>query len=317
MTHSLIAFGECMVELARVDGNAFQLAFGGDTFNTAVYFARLTGAPTAYATALGTDPYSDAIASLAADNGISDALILRMPDHMPGLYLIETAEGERAFHYWRSAAAVRRFIAESDLAALQHAAGTSRFIYLSGITLSLFDADDRKRLRDVVSHARSAGTTVVMDSNYRPRGWPDGVEQAREAFAAFWEITDLALPTFDDEQALWGDDSVNDTLKRLMAFGVGRVVVKDGANGAHIWEADGTSSTIAVEQTVQPIDTTAAGDSFNAGVMAALHEGHSLAESAVTGHRIASAVIQHRGAIVPTEATQPVVDAFRNGCAAR
>ena len=56
----VICVGEVMVELARGADNRYGLSFGGDTFNTAVYLAR-AGIPSAYATALGDDPYSGAL----------------------------------------------------------------------------------------------------------------------------------------------------------------------------------------------------------------------------------------------------------------
>ena len=67
----LVSIGECMVELSR-RGDGMSLGYGGDTFNTAVYAARL-GLDVAYATALGDDPYSQAIADLArmdSDDGL-------------------------------------------------------------------------------------------------------------------------------------------------------------------------------------------------------------------------------------------------------
>ena len=54
----VICVGEVMVELSRGADNRYGLAFGGDTFNTAVYLAR-AGIPAAYASAMGDDPYSD------------------------------------------------------------------------------------------------------------------------------------------------------------------------------------------------------------------------------------------------------------------
>ena len=93
----VVAVGEVMVELARGDDGRFALAFGGDTFNTAVYLAR-AGVEVAYATALGDDDYSDRILDLAAAEGVDRDLVVRVPGRMPGLYLIETdTRGERRF----------------------------------------------------------------------------------------------------------------------------------------------------------------------------------------------------------------------------
>ena len=104
----VICVGEVMVELARGADDRYGLAFGGDTFNTAVYLAR-AGIPVAYATAMGDDPYSDrAASSLAAAEGVNTDLILRVPGRMPGLYLIETDDkGERKFYYWRDTSPAR------------------------------------------------------------------------------------------------------------------------------------------------------------------------------------------------------------------
>src|SRR2546423_15587889 len=103
----VICVGEVMVELARGADNRYGLTFGGDTFNTAVYLAR-AGIPAAYATALGDDPYSGALMSLAAAESVNADLIVRVPGRMPGLYLIETdAKGERKFFYWRDTSPAR------------------------------------------------------------------------------------------------------------------------------------------------------------------------------------------------------------------
>ncbi|HXW30261.1 MAG TPA: PfkB family carbohydrate kinase, partial [Xanthobacteraceae bacterium] len=74
----IVCVGEVMVELAHGSDGRYGLAYGGDTFNTAVYLAR-AGGGVAYATALGDDPYSDGIVSLAAAEGVGTDLILRVP----------------------------------------------------------------------------------------------------------------------------------------------------------------------------------------------------------------------------------------------
>jgi sugar/nucleoside kinase (ribokinase family) len=77
----IVCVGEVMVELARGADGRFGLAYGGDTFNTAVYLAR-ADVPVAYATALGDDAYSDGIVSLAAAEGVNADLMLRVPGRM-------------------------------------------------------------------------------------------------------------------------------------------------------------------------------------------------------------------------------------------
>ena len=301
------SIGECMVEFHRRPDGAYGRGFGGDTLNVALYLARL-GIPTDYVTLLGDDPLSQEMVDGWAAEGVGIGLVGRIPGRLPGLYLIETdAGGERTFLYWRSAAPVRDLMALRGEALAAELAG-HELVYLSGITLSLFDAAGRERLVAVLADLRRGGARVAFDGNFRPRGWPD-LETARSAFAALLRQVDIALPTFDDEAALFGDASPEATIARLRGAGVGEIVVKRGEQPCLV-AADGAVTPVAVPRKVDAVDTTAAGDSFNAGYLAARLKGQPPAAAAAQGHRLASEVIRHRGAIIP-RAAMPPADAAR------
>jgi len=76
------------------------------------------------------------------------------------------------------------------------------------------------------------------------------------------------------------------------------VVVKNGQGDALI-AVGGKLETIPVPEVVAPVDTTAAGDSFNAGYLAARLAGQDPAAACRAAHRLAAEKIQHRGAIMP------------------
>ena len=119
----VVAIGEVMIEMARGGDGRYGAACGGDTFNTAVYLAR-AGIEVAYATALGDDPYSDGIVSMATAEGIKTDLILRVPGRLPGLYMIETdKKGERRFRYWRGEAPARELFELPDWNRIAEAMG--------------------------------------------------------------------------------------------------------------------------------------------------------------------------------------------------
>ncbi|MGI9498689.1 MAG: PfkB family carbohydrate kinase, partial [Geminicoccaceae bacterium] len=78
-----------MVEFAHLGQNALQMAFGGDTLNTAVYLARLTrgrGVAVDYITALGDDAYSEAMLGTWREEGVGTDLVARLEGRLPGLY---------------------------------------------------------------------------------------------------------------------------------------------------------------------------------------------------------------------------------------
>lgn len=92
------------------------------------------------------------------------------------------------------------------------------------------------------------------------------------------QIADIALPTFPDEQALFGDETAQACAERLIGLGVKEIVVKDGTEPALII-ADG-KQTLVPSVKANPVDTTGAGDSFNGGYLAARLKGLSPVEAA-------------------------------------
>lgn len=290
--------GECMMEFRDAGSGLFALGYGGDTFNTAVYLRRL-GLPVAYVTALGDDPFSDEIVDICRNEQIDVDLIARVPGHVPGLYLIRTDErGERVFHYWRDSAPARRLFELEGATGLARRLSDFHLIHLSGITLSLYSPRGRAALFEALDQARIHGCRVSFDGNYRARGWPDGAA-ARAAFEAMLQRVDIALPTLDDEQALFGDRDAGASIRRYLAAGAHEVVVKDGPRGCTVAERGREGSTLVpVETVVKPMDTTAAGDSFNAGYLAARAAAAPPVEAARAGHHLAAVVIGHRGAII-------------------
>ena len=308
----IASIGECMIELSESAGAeggaaghsvAMQRTFGGDTLNTAVYLRRSLGdqgaaAQVHYVTALGDDPFSAEMLAAWQQEGLATDGVFRLPGRLPGLYAIRTdAAGERSFHYWRSAAAARELLREGRAEVLGEALGGFDLVYLSGITLGILDAESRDLLADLLERLKRGGSRIAFDTNYRPRLWQDRAE-AQAAVARVLALTDLALPTYDDDAALFGDTAPEDTVKRLHGLGVEEVVVKCGPEPCLV-SRDGRQTHVAGQRVAHPVDTTAAGDSFNGAYLAARLTGAAPEDAAAAGHRLAARVIATKGAIIP------------------
>ncbi len=293
-----ICIGEAIVELARGGDGRFALASSGDTFNTAIYLAR-AGQPVAFASALGDDPFSDAIVSLAEAEAIGTDLILRAAGRLPGLVLIDQdGKGERRYHSWREAAPARELFELPNWSRIAESLINARLIYFTGITLSLYSNVGLGRFIATIELARGNGAMIAFDGNFRPRGWHGDLTRTRTVFAEALKRVDIALPAYDDEAVLWGDPSPEATIERLQAFGVNEIVVKNGPNSA-LMAASGERNAVPVPEVVTPVDPTAAGDGFNAGYLAARLNGRGAIEAANAAHKLAGEVIRHRGAITP------------------
>jgi 2-dehydro-3-deoxygluconokinase len=303
MTDTFLSIGECMVELAPQPGGLYAMGFAGDTLNTA-WYARRCLPPSwrvAYLSAVGTDAVSDRMLAFMAAGGIDTAAVARRADSTVGLYLIDLKDGERSFAYWRSDSAARR-LAE-DPARLDASLAGVRLAYLSGITLAILPEAGRARLLAALARARAAGTRVAFDPNIRPRLWPDA-DTLRAAITAGAAGADVVLPSFDDERAHFGDADPEATAARYADAGAALVVVKNGA-GEMLCRDRGQVIRLRPAPVAEVIDTTAAGDSFNAGFLSRWLTGADTGAALAAGARLAARVIGARGALVdPGEAAQ-------------
>ncbi len=303
MRKGIAAIGECMAEIrpGREDAEGTMpaaIAYGGDTLNCAVYIAR-QGLSVDYVTALGDDRLSGWMLSQWRAEGVGCDLVLRAPGAVPGLYLIDVdAAGERSFRYWRRGSPASRLLDDPDQARLllRQLAGFE-WIYLTGITLAIYAPEARARLFAFLRSHRAAGGKVAFDSNFRPRLWADAAEAA-SVHERMYRMTDLALPTLDDERLVFGQASELEAVRRLRTWGVGEIALKKGPEGCLVAAGDRVAAAPA-DKVADIVDTTAAGDSFNAGYLAARLTGRSIQDAAVRGNRLAALVVRHPGAIMP------------------
>lgn len=292
-----VAVGEAMVELAPVGNGHYKRGFAGDTFNTAWHMAQaLHGhARVGFVTRVGQDTISDAfLAELAAD-GLDISMIGRDSARIMGLYMIELDDVERSFHYWRDTSAARGLASERNI--LTQALDGAGLIHLSGITVAILPAADREKLFEALSLARGNGARVSFDPNIRPRLWAS-MDEVRHVIPKALALTDIALPSFDDEAAVWGDKTPQATVERLAAFGIAEVALKDGA-GPVLVCSEGRITTVPTPQVQGIRDTTGAGDAFNAGYLCARLLGKKTWDSVAVGQSYSAEVIQHLGARLP------------------
>jgi 2-dehydro-3-deoxygluconokinase len=306
---SVACIGECMVELRQAQGGAsagqggglYSRGFGGDTLNTAVYLARLE-VKVDYLTALGDDALSDEMIAAWTSEGVGTRRVVRLAGKLPGLYMIQLdAKGERQFFHWRDSAAARQLMKLPETDELLNSLMSYDIVYLSAITLSIYDAPGRERLFAAIRRARLLGTRFVFDTNFRARGWPDR-DVAREVFASAFAAADIVLTSTEDLLALYPGESNDQLMARIPA----PELVFRLAEPVSLLRFPGGTSEVRAEPMSKPVvDTTAAGDSFAAAYIAARLGGSDPVEAAQAGHRLASVVIWYPGAIIPGYAMPP------------
>jgi 2-dehydro-3-deoxygluconokinase len=291
-----------MIELVRERGRLVE-GFGGDTLNAALYLARLLkdrGVTVSYVTRLGDDAPSRAMLRAWRADGIDCALVEQVPNRCSGRYWIDVDKrGERVFTYDRSRSPAREMFL-GDAAALVDKLRRHDALYVSGITLAILHDTGRRRLLHLMKAMKDAGKQVIYDTNHRPALW-DRAEGALAANRAALRAATLALPSREDLAALFGLESTEDCLDMLTGLAIPEIVLKQGAEPVHL-VCEGRREVVAVQPVEKPVDTTAAGDSFNAGYIAGRVLGESPLRATRRAIRLSRLVIGHRGALVPAKA---------------
>ena len=301
----IAAIGECMVELASdATGRDVRMTgFAGDTCNSAVYLRRLldTEFEVSYVTSIGTDRLSTQMLAFLSDEGINTDLVHRHGQRTVGIYLIENdLKGDRRFIYWRDRSAARTLLdaeTQFDLSPLL----ACELILVSAILPAVMPSAARERFLEFLGTYRAAGGCIAFDSNYRPQLW-ESVAVARAFVARMHSIADIALPSLDDELALFGDADEAAAIARLRSYGARQLVIKRGARGPFLMSrlaSEVNAELTTRDDSIAVIDATGAGDAFNAGYLAARIRGESMSAAALAGHRLAVRVIGQRGAILP------------------
>jgi sugar/nucleoside kinase (ribokinase family) len=248
------------------------IAAGGGAYITAAHLASL-GRPTALLTRLGTDPLSHSLDPELEASGIDLSFVERSNDAGPQPTVALIKDGERAF-VSRRAGVSRPATLEQALAApgVRH--------------LHIAEFATLKDSPDVVAMARDWGLTVSLDPS-----WDDHLIRTDSGFFETCRGIDVFLPNLEEGEALTGERSLEGVLSVLREH-FPLVVLKLGDQGA---AAAGSERLSANALAVDVVDTTGAGDAFNAGFLHAWLQTGDLGESLESGIKSGALSVQSAG----------------------
>jgi 2-dehydro-3-deoxygluconokinase len=271
----LIAVGESMLSLVAVDGpvgtaTSFRATHGGAESNTCVGAVRL-GLNAAWVSRLGADPVGDRIVSALAAEGIDVRWVVRDPDRPTGLMLRDTTGAPARYDRVGSAASV---LSPDDLDGVPVA--EARAVLVTGVTALIGEGPQRTA---VALLERAHGLRAV-DPNLRLGLW--GSARAQELIVPLIERADLVLGGEAELASIVGGGEGVELARRCVKLGPSEVVLKRGAAGAAVLDADGAWYEHSGSP-VPDVDPVGAGDAFNAGYIAARLAGASPPDALARG----------------------------------
>lgn len=246
--------------------SSVSIRLGGSAGNLAVRCAGLNF-PTTLVSRVGDDA---SVRVLEAELQLPSlaARLLRTPGEPSGITVAVEAPGrDRAFLSSLGAMAQLR---PGDIVEEMLATG---YVALAGYFL--LPGMRGPALTELFGRAGRAGAQTVLDTGWPPEGWTPATRQ--EVLTALGSV-DIFLPNDDELHGLMDDDNTERAACRLAARTDTLVAVKMGARGAGLAAPDG-SWTAEDADAVRVIDSTGAGDGFNAAFLVAAARGSGWSEA--------------------------------------
>lgn len=256
----------------EIIGTGFEMIPGG-AYNASVAMQRL-GLKVGWAADFGDDGFSRFALERARAEGLDDALFVRHRRALRHITVSASYADDRAF--------ITYCDPDPPVPAAMRALATAsaRAVYVAGVYHGkLFDAG--------LALVRAKRMKLVMDGNSG-----DEVTLRTPAVRKSVSSVDIFLPNAAEARRMTGRADLEQAIQILAALGP-LVVVKDGANGSHAWADGQVIHASAID--VKPVDTTGAGDCYNAGFLRAWLDGRPLPECLRWGNAVGGLSTTARG----------------------
>ena len=244
-----------------------RMAPGGGAANTPSALARMGLQVTAFSK-VGDDPYGAFIRRELEQLGVDTAgVCVSAKDSTPFTFVGIHDDGDRTFIHTPGSNVTFK-LADIDL---EHALECDFLLYHD---LWVLPGLDGAPAASLLAKARERGVVTFLDEGF-------GYGPKRESLEAMLPHCDYVVPSFDDLQVIYPNSTASELADQLIGLGAGAVVIKMGAKGCFV--ARGQVRTQVPAYPANVVDTTGAGDCWDAGFIAALSRGKDPVAAAQIG----------------------------------
>lgn len=301
MAPEVVGIGEVLIDfvatepVSYAEAPAFQKCFGGAPMNTLVGVARL-GSESGAITAVGADPFGQFLIQELEKNGVDTSRVKVKEGTRTTITFVanEPETGERSFIFYRRPWV--RGTADSSLSVEDvdpDYISDADILHVSGFSLS--QNPSRKAVLNAVKHARSMGVKVSFDPTLRVDVW-NSERTVRRLYAQMLRLSDIATFSREEASFMFGTHDPEKAARKALKRGVQTVGIKLGADGALLQNSAG-ESLYAPAFKVKAVDTTGAGDGWNAGLLVGMLRGWDLKTCVTIANAVGALVVTKHGAI--------------------
>jgi sugar/nucleoside kinase (ribokinase family) len=236
-----------------------QLVVGGSGAIFACGAAKL-GLRVAFAGVVGDDMFGRFMCDQLQAHGVDTSAVVMLQERRTGVTVVLSGPDDRAMLTFAGTTGdLRRSVIDADLL------NRTRHIHVSSYFLQ---RELVPQLPDLFHEAREGEATTSLDPNWDPSGdWDSGL-------LALLPDVDVFLPNEVEALSLARISVMDDAIARLRSSGAGTVVVKTAGQGAV--GAQASERVVVPGLPTEVVDSTGAGDSFDAGFLAGFLMGDPL-----------------------------------------
>ena len=275
-------------------GAGYRVDFGGKGSNQAVGCARL-GASVDFVAKVGKDNFAEMALQLYRDEGISVAHVKQTADAPTGVgfIVVEENSGQNSIVLDPGA---------NELLSASDVSGAARVFKNALVVLTQLEIPV-EAAAEALSQGKSAGALAIL--NPAP---------VRPLPADMFQRIDVITPNESEAKVLTGRSPSDNAEPQVIAqdlirSGVKKVVITLGENGALLVEPDSSRHFPAIP--VKAVDTTGAGDAFNAALATALSNGSAIDEAIQFAVIVGAMAVTKEGVIPSLPRQQEVLDFCR------
>jgi sugar/nucleoside kinase (ribokinase family) len=300
MNPKVIAIGEILIDFVsktpgpHEEAQSFKKCFGGAPMNTIVGVSRL-GVSAGAIAGIGDDPFGRFLMKELERNKVDVSQVKVKKGRRTTISFVanKPASGERAFFFYRKPWTCETADSELEPGDVDPSyIANAEILHVSGFALSQNPC--REAVFKAISYARKAGVKVSFDPTLRIDVW-NSVAILRKTYNRALGLSDIATFSREEAEFMFGTSEPEEAARRASRYGIGVVGIKLGENGSYLAsKGGGKVQTPAFK--VEPVDTTGAGDGWNAGLLVGLCKNWDLPKCAIVANAIGALVVTKRGA---------------------
>ena len=302
----IICCGEALIDMipeTRADeGPRYAPHAGGAIFNTAIALGRL-GTQVSFVSGLSTDLFGTLLKEALHDSDVYTHQVV-WSDRPTTLAFVELTDGQARYTFYDENTA-GRMLEPADLPDIP---ATANALYFGGISLI---SEPGAEFYLALALREAGKRVIIADPNIRQSFIKDETRYRARLDALMAHVDILKVSDEDLDWMIPGSQNMDEKVRLLRKQGPGIVVVTRGAEGARGYFGQDQSVEVPVRN-VKVVDTVGAGDTFNAGFLAALSklgfldrpglrrlDAENLKQALAFGAQVAAVTVSRAGANPP------------------